>query len=66
MNNEQCAFCDGKEVAIAKVTDRNYPIGDNCWNKAIDKGVTWDTKASLSELRMLIRKRTKRVPDASS
>ncbi len=64
MKEETCVFC-GKEVAIAKVTDHNFPIGNSCWDKAIDKGVTWDTKTSLSELRTLIRKRVKRKPDVS-
>jgi len=66
MDKGICAFCDGKEASIALLTDRAYPIGLKCWDRVVDRGICWVGQVGISELRILIRKRNKRVPDANS
>lgn len=58
---EHCTFCKGKELTIAYVTDKSFPIGNKCMDKLIVNIVAWDDTISLTELRKLIRKRQKKV-----
>jgi hypothetical protein len=59
MESRLCAFCDGKEVAQVGVTEHAIPMGENCFGKAIDKGVVWDYNTTLTQIKSLIRQRTR-------
>ena len=66
MDKTHCIFCHGKELAIALLTGRGYPIGEKCSNKVIANGGLWEDTTSITELRKLIRHRYKKLPDADS
>jgi hypothetical protein len=56
-NSKVCAFCDGEEIVQVGVTEHAIPMGNLCFDKAIDKGVTWDYNTKLTELKSHLRKR---------
>jgi len=55
--DKMCEFCKGKEITAFAITARALAIGDKCWTKAIERGVTWAYNTKLTELRRKIRQR---------
>jgi hypothetical protein len=53
---EMCAFC-GKEFSTLGVTGNSLSMGDNCYNKAVQKGVEWDEDTTLTTLRQRLNNR---------
>ena len=55
MDSKLCTFCDKKEVAVINVTGMGFPMGENCYKKAVKKNVIWGEDTNLKTLKHLLR-----------